>query len=146
MQSKSIQEGDTVKVHYRGKLTDGQIFDSSFEREPIEVNVGAGQLIKGFELALVGMTEGQTKSLKLSPQDAYGDHNSQLVRDVEKKFLPQDMEPQVGMQLQIGENEDITIVTITNVTENHVKLDANHPLAGKDLEFDIQIVEVKKAS
>lgn len=146
MEGKIVQNGDKVKVHYRGKLPTGQVFDSSFEKEPIDVLVGAGHLIKGFEAALLGMAEGENKAIHLTPQDAYGDHNARLVREVDKKFLPKGMEPQVGMQLQIGENEDMTIVTITHVTDKSVKLDANHPLAGKNLIFDIQIVEIKKGT
>lgn len=146
MEGKIVQNGDKVKVHYRGKLTTGQEFDNSYDKSPIEVLVGAGQLIKGFEAALPGMTEGEIKTIHLTPQDAYGDHNARLVREVDKKFLPKGMEPQVGMQLQIGENEDLTIVTITQVTDKAVKLDANHPLAGKPLIFDIECIEIKKGT
>ena len=142
MSNKICQKGDKVKVHYTGTLADGQVFDSSRSREPLEVNVGEGSLIKGFEEALPGMTEGEKKNIELAAPEAYGDHNPQLVRDVDKKFLPQNMEPQVGMQLQIGENEDMTIVTITEVSDASVKLDANHPLAGKQLNFDIELVEI----
>lgn len=146
MQTKIVQKGDKVKVHYTGKLTTGQQFDSSRERDPIEVNVGAGQLIKGFETALLGMSEGETKTIHLTPQDAYGDHNARLVREVDRKFLPKEISPQPGMQLQIGEKDEMTIVTITSVTDKFVKLDANHPLAGKNLIFDIEMIEIKKGN
>ena len=133
---------DKVKVHYRGKLADGTIFDSSFEREPLMVEIGSGDLIPGFEKALLGMWEGETKNIKINPQEAYGDHLKDLVKVVERKYFPKDLVPKKGMQLQLGEPEEMTIVTLTDVTDTHVTIDANHPLAGKELNFDIQLVQI----
>ncbi len=136
------KHNDKVKVHYTGKLTDGTIFDSSFEREPLMVEIGAGELIVGFEKALLGMTEGEKKEIHLPPQEAYGEHLKDLVKVVERKYFPKDLVPQEGMQLQLGENEETTIVTLAKVTPEHITLDANHPLAGKTLTFEIQLVEI----
>jgi peptidylprolyl isomerase len=139
---RAAKKSDKVHVHYKGSLTDGTVFDSSFEREPLEVNIGAGELIAGFENALLGMAEGQTKTVELSPQDAYGEHLKELVKLVDRKYFPKDLEPQEGMQLQLGEHEERTIVTLTSVTPEHITLDANHPLAGKTLNFEIQLVKI----
>ena len=133
---------DKVKVHYTGKLTDGTVFDSSFEREPLLVEIGTGELIVGFEKALVGMTEGEKKEVLLKPQEAYGEHLKDLVKVVDRKYFPKDLVPQEGMQLQLGEHEEMTIVTLTEVTPEHITLDANHPLAGKELNFEIQLVQI----
>lgn len=132
---------DKVKVHYTGKLTDGTIFDSSVEREPLLVNLGKGELIVGFENAILGMKEGDKKEVHLSPQEAYGDHLGELVKVVDRKYFPKDLEPQEGMQLQLGEKEETTIVTLTKITPEHITLDANHPLAGKTLIFEIELLQ-----
>lgn len=142
MGNKIVKKGDKVRVHYTGSLTDGKVFDSSVEREPLEVRVGDGLLITGFENALLGMQVGEKKKVLLAPQDAYGDYHPDLVREIDKKFLPPELKPMVGMQLQIGEHEDMTIVTITAVTDKQVRLDANHPLAGQTLNFEIEVVEI----
>ena len=136
------KHNDKVKVHYTGKLTDGTVFDSSFEREPLLVEIGTGELIVGFEKALVGMTEGEKKEVLLKPQEAYGEHLKDLVKVVDRKYFPKDLVPQEGMQLQLGEHEEMTIVTLTEVTPEHITLDANHPLAGKELNFEIQLVQI----
>ncbi len=135
------KKGDKAKVHYKGQLLDGTIFDSSFERDPLMVEIGSGDLIVGFETALVGMKEGEKKSVTISPQDAYGEHLKDLVKTIDRKFFPAHLTPEQGMQLQLGEHEEMTIVTLTKVTDNEVTLDANHPLAGKVLNFEIQLVE-----
>lgn len=136
------KHNDKVKVHYTGKLADGTIFDSSFDREPLTVEIGAGDLIVGFENALSGMKEGEKKNITLSPQEAYGEHLKDLVKVVDRKYFPKDLVPQEGMQLQLGDQEEGTIVTLTEVTDNHITLDANHPLAGKTLNFEIQLVQI----
>lgn len=138
-----VKEGDTVKVHYTGKLKDGSIFDSSEEREPLEFTLGQGQLIPGFEKAVVGMEVGDSTTVDIPSDDAYGERREDLELEVSKSDLPDNIEPEVGMQLQMQQQEDgrAIPVQITAVEDDFVKLDANHPLAGKDLTFDIELVE-----
>lgn len=140
-----VKEGDTVKVHYTGKLTeDGTVFDSSREREPLEFTLGDGQLIPGFEDAVVGLEEGDDTTVELDSENAYGERREDLELEVSKNDLPDNIDPQVGMQLQMQQQEDgqAIPVQITDVEDDFVKLDANHPLAGKDLTFDIELIEV----
>lgn len=139
-----VKEGDTVKVHYTGKLTDeGSVFDSSRDREPLEFTLGEGQLIPGFEEAVVGMEEGDSTTIDLDSEDAYGERREDLELEVSKSDLPDNIEPEVGMQLQMQQqqNGQAVPVQITAVEDDYVKLDANHPLAGKNLTFDIELVE-----
>lgn len=140
----TIKEGDTVKVHYTGKVSDGTVFDSSKEREPIEFTVGEGKLIPGFEKAVVGMNPGDTTTVSIPTEEAYGEKRDDMVVDVERNQIPDDIDPEVGQQLQIQQKDGGAIpVVITNVTDDTVKLDANHPLAGQELTFEIEVVEVK---
>ena len=137
------KQGDKVKVHYTGKLDDGTVFDSSKEREPLEFAIGDKKVIPGFEEAVIGMDIGEKKTVKLEAEKAYGPYRKELVMVVEKKQLPQDMKPEVGQQLQIKQEKNPPIiVTITKVSDNDVTLDANHPLAGKDLTFEVELVEI----
>ncbi len=137
------KQGDKVKVHYTGKLDDGTVFDSSKEREPLEFAIGDKKVIPGFEEAVIGMDIGEKKTVKLEAEKAYGPYKKELVMVVEKKQLPQDMKPEVGQQLQIKQEKNPPIiVTITKVSDNDVTLDANHPLAGKDLTFEVELVEI----
>lgn len=140
-----VKEGDTVKVHYTGKLKDGSIFDSSEEREPLEFTLGQGQLIPGFEKAVIGMEVGDKTTVDISSEDAYGERRDDLELEVSKSDLPENIEPEVGMQLQMQQQENgrAIPVEITAVEEEYVTLDANHPLAGRDLTFDIELVEVE---
>lgn len=141
-----VKDGDTVKVHYTGKLTeDGTVFDSSQEREPLEFTLGEGQLIPGFEEAVIGMEEGDNTTVEIESQDAYGQRREDLELEVSKGDLPDNVDPQVGMQLQMQQEENgrAIPVQITAVEDDFVKLDANHPLAGKDLTFDIELIELK---
>jgi peptidylprolyl isomerase len=141
-----VKDGDTVKVHYTGKLTeDGTVFDSSEDREPLEFTLGEGQLIPGFEEAVIGMEEGDDTTVEIASEDAYGERREDLELEVAKDDLPDEVDPQVGMQLQMQQQEDgrAIPVQITAVEDDYVKLDANHPLAGKDLTFDIELVELK---
>ena len=138
-----VKEGDTVKVHYTGTLTDGTVFDTSAEREPLEFTLGQGQLIPGFEKAVVGMNVGDSTEVEISSDDAYGESREDLVISVPKDQLPDDVEPQVGMQLQVNQQDGQPIpVRITDVGEENLTLDANHPLAGQDLKFEIELVEI----
>lgn len=135
--------GDKVKVHYTGKLEDGTVFDTSNNRDPLQFTLGKGQVIPGFEQAIVGMAPGESKTTKIPATDAYGPYKKELVVEVNKTELPKDLNVQIGQQLQINQpNGQTVLVTTTQVTESKVTLDANHPLAGKDLTFDIKLVEV----
>jgi len=140
----TVEEGNTVKVHYTGKLKDGQVFDTSEEREPIEFEIGAGQMIPGFEKAVVGMEKDESKTVEIESDEAYGDVNDELFLEVPKSELPDNIDPEVGMQLQVQQQEGQQIpVQITEVKDSSITLDANHPLAGKDLVFDIKVVDIK---
>ena len=135
-----VKNGDTVKVHYTGTLADGTVFDSSLEREPLEFTLGEGQLIPGFEKTVLGMSAGESRTVTIPAEEAYGPYREEMVLEVPRTQLPADMQPQVGMQLQIGEEQgEGMVVQITQVSDSNITLDANHPLAGKDLTFNIQL-------
>lgn len=138
------KDGDTVKVHYTGKFEDGTVFDSSENKDPLEFTLGQGQLIPGFEKAVTGLNEGDATTVNISSDDAYGERKDELEIQVTREELPDDIDPEVGMQLQVKQQQtDQSIpVRITEVTDDDVTLDANHPLAGKDLTFDIELVEI----
>jgi len=139
---KKIQNGDTVKVHYTGKLEDGTVFDSSLVegREPLETVLGQGQLIKGFEAGLIDMSEGETKTIEIESADAYGDVNPEMVTEVPRANVPEGVKE--GEMLQgMGPMGPVN-VKVTEVKEDMVVLDANHPLAGKKLIFDLQVVGI----
>lgn len=139
-----VKEGDTVKVHYTGKLNDGSVFDTSRERnEPLEFTLGQGQLIPGFEKAVEGMDIGDSTTVEIPSDEAYGERRDDLELEVSRDELPDNIEPEVGMQLQMQQQQNgkAIPVQIKEVTDDKVKLDANHPLAGKDLTFDIELVE-----
>jgi peptidylprolyl isomerase len=137
------QVGDMVKVHYTGRLTDGTTFDTSLERDPLEFTLGEGELITGFEQAVLGMAAGESKTTTIPAAQAYGPHHAERVIDIERHHLPSDLQPEIGQQLQMTRPDGTTLnVIITTVTETQVTLDANHPLAGQDLIFDITLVEI----
>jgi len=137
------KNGDKVKVHYTGRLNDGTVFDSSKDREPLEFQLGQGELIPGFEQAVDGMKPGDTKTIDLSPDQAYGQHREELIQKVPRQQFPTDMEFQVGQRFQIGQQkEQPMIVQVTDVTESDITLDGNHPLAGKNLIFDIELLGI----
>lgn len=136
-------EGNTVKVHYTGTLGDAQVFDSSREREPLEFTIGAGQMIPGFDIAVNGMSVGDTKQVTIVAKDAYGERNEEAVFKLPKTQLPEDLEPEKGMQLEASrEDGQSQMLLIVEVEKEEVTLDANHPLAGHDLTFDIELMEV----
>ena len=138
-----IKTGDTVKVHYTGKLADGSEFDSSINKEPMQFKIGEGKLIPGFEQAVVGMSVGEKNTFTIPSTEAYGERRDDMNVNVEKEKLPDDLEPELGQQLQIQQQDGNAIpVVIADVTDTHVTLDANHPLAGEDLTFEIEVVEV----
>jgi peptidylprolyl isomerase len=135
--------GDTVKVHYTGKLDNGQIFDDSLDRQPLEFKVGGNQLIENFEKAVIGMNVGDWKTIKIPYAQAYGPHRKDLLVAAKLTQLPEGLKPVVGQQLQITQDEGSPIiVTVIEITQDKIILDANHPLAGKDLNFDIKLVGI----
>ena len=135
--------GDTVKVHYTGKLEDGTQFDSSAGRDPLEFTVGSGQVIPGFEKAVEGMAVGDSRTVNIPPEDAYGPRHEQMVQQVPKTALPDDLDPTEGMALQArGQDGNVVNLTVTAVDTDSITVDGNHPLAGKPLNFDIQLVEI----
>lgn len=137
------KNGDTVKVHYKGTLEDGSVFDTSEGRDPLEFTVGQGQLIPGFENAVLELTQGNSKTVTIPSGEAYGEKRDDLIISVPKKDLPDDVDPQVGMQLQVNQPDGKAIpVKITKVEEEAIEIDANHPLAGEDLTFEIELVEI----
>jgi peptidylprolyl isomerase len=139
----TAEQGSTVKVHYTGTLKNGQQFDSSREREPLEFTLGEGKLIPGFEEAVTGMEEGDVESITIPAKEAYGERRDDLVVEVSKEELPQNAEPEVGMQLELKNQDGQAIpVQITEIKDEVVVLDANHPLAGKDLNFEIELLEI----
>lgn len=141
--SKKAASGDTVKVHYTGKLEDGTVFDSSKRKAPFEFTLGKTSVIIGFEQAILGMQAGERKTIKIASDNAYGPHLPELVSTVKKAQFPVHIVPELGQQLEIRQTDGPTIlVTITNVSDDEVTLDANHPLAGQDLIFDIELVEI----
>lgn len=139
-----VKKDDTVKVHYTGKLEDGQVFDSSIERgEPIKITIGQGELIPGFEKGLIDMKVKEKKTINISKEDAYGAIREELVQEVPKSQLPEDIKPEVGMGLvsKTQNGQDINLV-VKDVKEDSIVVDGNHPLAGKDLTFELEVVEI----
>ncbi|MEL4308451.1 FKBP-type peptidyl-prolyl cis-trans isomerase [Joostella sp. CR20] len=138
-----VKENDTVKVHYTGKLTDGQVFDSSLEREPLEFTLGQGQLIPGFENGILNMSVNEKKTINIPSAEAYGEVRQELLQEIPKSELPQDIKPEKGMGLvsRTPDGRDIQLV-VAEVKEESIVVDANHPLAGKDLIFDVEVIAI----
>jgi FKBP-type peptidyl-prolyl cis-trans isomerase 2 len=138
-----VKSGDKIKVHYHGKLTSGETFDSSAGREPLEFEVGSGQVIPGFDEGVTGMAIGEKKTINIPFAEAYGPRNSEMVIEMPKERFPADMELEVGMPLGMSDqNGQQFQVTVVEIKEEIVLLDANHPLAGQDLIFDLELVEI----
>ena len=136
------QQNDTVRVHYTGKLEDGTVFDSSRERDPLEFTLGEGKLIPGFEEAVIGMAPGETKSETLPPEKAYGPFRDELVLTIDRGQFPEDAKVEVGQRFEASGPQGPMILNIVEVEDQQVTADANHPLAGKALLFDIDLVEI----
>lgn len=134
--------GDTVKVHYTGKLADGTVFDTSVGSEPLEFTLGQNQIIPGFEQAVLGMQVGEIKTVTIPADLAYGPRRDNMIFEVDRDGLPAGIEPSIGMMLPVNQEGSNIIVTIIDVSETMVKVDANHPLAGRDLIFDIELIEI----
>lgn len=139
-----VKQNDTVRVHYTGKLTDGQVFDSSLEREPIEFTMGQGQLIPGFEKGLLDMKVNEKKTINIPSEEAYGAPREELIQEVDKSQLPEEIKPEPGMGLvsKSPDGREMNLV-VREVKEDTIVVDGNHPLAGKDLVFDLEVVEIK---
>jgi peptidylprolyl isomerase len=137
------KSGDTVKIHYTGTLDDGTEFDSSAGREPLEFEIGGGQVIPGFDNAVEGMAVGDKKSVRIEAGDAYGERHEQLVQQVPRNALPGDLTPEEGMALQSqAPDGQVMMLMVTAVGEEEITVDANHPLAGQALSFDIELVSI----
>jgi peptidylprolyl isomerase len=137
------KKGDTVNVHYTGKLKDGTVFDSSVEREPLQFTISEGKILPGVEQEVIGMKPGDTKTIDIPADKAYGQHRKDLVLVVDKSKIPSHLKPTIGQQLKLNQPDGRSIpVRVTDITQSKVTLDANHPLAGKDLTFEIELVEI----
>ena len=142
-----VKKGDTIKVHYHGTLTDGTIFDSSTGREPLEFEVGSGMVIEGFDNGVLEMAVGDKRTVQIPADQAYGPKNEDMIMEFPIDRFPADLVPEVGMQLNMSNKQGEQFpVVIVEVAEEHVLLDANHPLAGKELIFDLELVEIQPKS
>jgi len=140
---QQVKKGDKVKVHYHGKLTDGSTFDSSEGREPLEFEVGSGMVIPGFDTGVTGMAVGDKKTITIPADEAYGPKQDEMIMEFPRDRFPADMVPEVGMQLNMSNNAGQNFpVVIVEVGDEAVLLDANHPLAGQDLTFDLELMEI----
>lgn len=140
---EQAQRGDTVKVHYTGKLDDGTVFDTSEGKDPLEFKIGTNKIISGFQNGVVGMVVGDSKTVNIPADDAYGPRNEKLVAVIGHERFPEEMQPEIGQRLQLVQQDDRKIfATVTGISESGVTIDANHFLAGKDLTFDIELVEI----
>jgi peptidylprolyl isomerase len=144
---QQVKSGDKVRVHYHGKLRSGETFDSSQGREPLEFTVGSGQVIKGFDNGVMGMQVGDKKTVEIPVDDAYGQKSEEMIVEFPRNQFPPDLDPQIGMQLMMNNGSGQSFpVSVTEVKEESVILDANHPLAGEELIFDIELVEIVPTS
>jgi peptidylprolyl isomerase len=142
---KKAQSGDTVIVHYKGTLTDGELFDSSAGRDPLSFELGSGQVIKGFDEGVTGMEIGEKKTINIPSHEAYGDINEELVINFDRNDIPADVPLEIGTTLNMHQegNGQVIPVIVREVSESTVVLDANHPLAGKDLIFELELVAIQ---
>lgn len=141
------KEGDEVQVHYTGRLEDGTVFDTSEDGEPLSFTIGENRVIPGFEEAVTGMQPGESKTTEVEPEQAYGEHREDMVMEMDRGQIPNEVDPEVGQQLQLRlENGQTVPVLITALGEDSVTIDANHPLAGRKLIFDIEVVDVEEGA
>ncbi|HSJ23207.1 MAG TPA: peptidylprolyl isomerase [Longimicrobiales bacterium] len=140
---ESAKAGDTVRVHYTGQLADGEVFDSSHGNDPLQFQVGAGEVIQGFDEAVTGMAPGDKRRVTIPAQEAYGERREELVVSVPRGRFPPDFDPEPGMNLALDQEGQQVMLTIKSVTEEAVVLDGNHPLAGQDLTFDVELVGIE---
>lgn len=140
---QTAKEGQTVRVHYVGMLKDGNIFDASINRDPLEFTLGKGDVIAGFEAAVIGMKEGENKTIVIPYSEAYGERDETAISEVDRTQMPPDFEPVPGQQLSASQPDGSSkIVTIIKIDDKTITVDGNHPLAGKDLVFDITLVKI----
>lgn len=140
----TVKSGDKVKVHYHGKLTSGETFDTSDGREPLAFQVGSGSVIKGFDEGVTGMSIGEKKTINIPFDEGYGPRKEEMVIEMPKDRFPKDMEIEVGMPLMMSDEEGHQFqVSVSDIKDAVILLDANHPLAGKDLVFDLELVEIE---
>src|SRR5687768_8454362 len=140
----TVKTGDKVKVHYHGKLTSGETFDSSAGREPLSFEVGSGTVIKGFDEGVTGMSVGEKKTINIPSDEAYGPHNPEMIIKMPKDRFPNDLEIEAGMPLMMSDqNGQQFQVVVAEISDEYIALDANHPLAGKDLVFDLELLEIE---
>lgn len=140
---EQVKNGDVVRVHYTGKLTNGEQFDSSAGRDPLEFKVGAGTMIKGFDAAMPGMSVGEKKTINISPEDGYGEKSADAIIEFPRENVPNDMQLEPGMSLTLSNQEGHPVpVVVVEVKDDVIVLDANHFLAGEELVFDIELVEI----
>jgi FKBP-type peptidyl-prolyl cis-trans isomerase 2 len=138
-----VKQGSKIKVHYTGQLEDGTVFDSSQDRDPLEFEVGSGQIIPGVDKGVIDMKVGEARKLTIKPEDAYGPSQEDLIGQVDKSAFPDDIDPQIGQQLQMDRSDGDPIqVVVTTIEGDKVTLDANHPLAGQTLVFDVEVTEI----
>ncbi len=141
---EAVKNGDKVKVHYHGRLRNGETFDSSDGREPLEFTVGSGQVIKGFDQGVTGMQPGDKKTVEINVGDAYGEKQDEMLIEFPRNQFPDDMKPEEGMQLMMNNGAGQSFpVTVAEVRDDSLLLDANHPLAGQDLIFDLELVSIE---
>ena len=144
---EQAKKGDKVKIHYHGKLNDGSTFDSSAGREPLAFEIGSGMVIPGFDDGVTGMTVGEKKTINIPAAQAYGEVSEEMIMEFPLNQFPADMVPEIGMQLTMSNNQGQNFpVVIVELKDESVLLDANHPLAGKELIFDLELVEIEVAS
>jgi peptidylprolyl isomerase len=143
LDKKAARQGDKVKVHYRGRLEDGFEFDTSIGRDPLVFVIGENDVIPGFEEAAIGMSSGDMKTVSIAAESAYGPYNDELVVEMPREYIPEDIVPEVGVLLKLIDNDGQEIpVRVTDIDDDTITLDANHPLAGKILIFDIELLEI----
>jgi peptidylprolyl isomerase len=138
-----VKQGDTVTVHYKGKLDTGKVFYDSTDGDPLQFIVGNDSTIPGFDQAVTGMQPGESKTFDITAKDAYGPHEEKLVMTIDRKTLPQDLKPKIGDRLRLHRKDGHAMgVSVIDISESRMTIDANHPLAGEDLTFDIQLIEI----
>lgn len=141
--AKKVKKGDKVKLHYTGRIQNGDTFDSSEKREPLQFEAGAGQVIKAMDEAVIGMETGEKKKFTVEPGEGFGPYDENLLIDMPMEKFPQGLSPKEGMQLQLVNEEGKSVpVKVKEVHDNFVKLDANHPLAGKELDFEVELLDI----
>ncbi|MEJ2718826.1 MAG: peptidylprolyl isomerase [Deltaproteobacteria bacterium] len=139
----NAQHGDTVRIHFKGKLDSGEVFVSSFDRKPVEFTIGEGKVLPGIESAVVGMNEGESKTVDLPAEKAYGNKREELVVSVDRQQFAEDVNPEPGQRLKFRKQDGQEIIAkVTEVSPSSVTVDANHPLAGEDVEFDLELIEI----